>query len=294
MEGSAVDDKKTKRQLRNEKLKEQKEKIKEILGVLDTTFSVTNTLVTKSVKLNDGTVLNKKYVMSLQREIRNELEKEFQEQQKAKPVGSTSTRSNNNYRLPLYFKKEFVDWVADSGLKLGRSGVKALANAPDVAEGTVEYKGEQLGDVLVANSNQVIDINNKEVDLNGLASKAIVNTLFNYHLVANKLKGVTKKMPDGTEKVVYNYWKVDPTMRKHFKVYLDDLIKKSKVKDPIVSLDYMPLGAIMALIAKLTDTKRSEDLGKDILADPNLCSVINVDEDLVQALYSQAKGTSSH
>ena len=294
-------DKKSKKDLKKAMQDQQKEKSKKLLLLVDDIFTFTNRLVGKTEKVGGDITLNKKSVMSMQRSVINELRREFDELRKFKPVQSSTPR-NNNYPQPLFFKKELVAFLKDPACKLARNDVQVNRNSEDF-QSEVEYKGEHLGSVLAATSKASIDVGDVNVGFTGLASKAIVNTLFNYYLVANKMKGVMAtsevkgkdgKMPT-VEKVKFSYWKPDALMIKHFGPILEELVKNQSAKDSNVSMECLDLGAIMALSAKLTDGEKNSEMGKkQILRDPELTSIVSVDQALMQALYDQVKGTVKH
>ena len=294
-------DKKSKKDLKKALQDQQKEKAKKLIDLADDIFGFTNRLIGKTEKLTEELILNKKNVMSMQRSVLAELRKEFDELRKSKPVQNATPR-NNNYPQPLFFKKELVAFLKDPDCKLARSDVKCKRNSEDFQE-EVEYKGEHLGKVLAATSKAAMDIGDTNVVFTGLASKAVVGTLFNYYLVAHKLKGVMAKSEvkgkDGkmttVEKVKYSYWNPDALMIKHFGPILEQLVENQSMKDPNVSMECLDLGAIMALSAKLTDSEKNAEMGKkQILRDKELAAIVLVDHQLIQSLYDHVKGTVKH
>ncbi len=278
---------KSKRDLKKDQRKKQKEESDAILGELSEVFTFGNRLITKSEKFGDELTLNKKLVMNLQRQIKFELGKFIEQAQKTKAPTPTQPR-NKDYGKPVYFRKAFFEWLADPETNLSAKDIKALMNNESLEE-TVPYDGRPLGKALVATRDYEIEINGKEINVQGLASKAIVNAVLSCYLTTNKLKGLPVEGKDGTKKIVYNLWKPDANMKRHFGPYLKELVTKAKEKDPLVSLDRMALGAIMALLAKLTDTERNNEVGKDTLRDPLLVEIIATDYDLVDAVYNQVR-----
>ena len=113
-------------------------------------------------------------------------------------------------------------------------------------------------------------------------------------MATSEVKGKDGKMTT-VEKVKFSYWKPDALMIKHFGPILEELVKNQSAKDSNVSMECLDLGAIMALSAKLTDGEKNSEMGKkQILRDPELTSIVSVDQALMQALYDQVKGTVKH